>query len=88
MCVHHDAVNDAASRTWIHQKKLRLAIRAPRFVVVHTIEDVSVCDAASRITAVMISELRVHASGNVVELFMQTLVVLQTTKILDSGLVT
>ncbi|GFW91961.1 hypothetical protein TNCV_2152411 [Trichonephila clavipes] len=59
-----------------------------RFVVDHTIEDAPVYDAASRVAAAMASELRVHAAANVVELFVQTLVVLQTTPILDSRLVT
>ncbi|GFT46991.1 DDE_Tnp_IS1595 domain-containing protein [Trichonephila clavipes] len=58
------------------------------FVVDHTIEDAPDCDAASREAAAMVSELRVHAAASVVELFVQTLVVLQTTPILDSGLVT
>ncbi|GFV56261.1 hypothetical protein TNCV_106171 [Trichonephila clavipes] len=75
MCVHHDAVKhgcyyiDAVNRTWIHLKKGRLTIRAPRFVVDHTIDDASECDAASRVAAALVSELRVHATANVVELF-------------------
>ncbi|GFX56617.1 hypothetical protein TNCV_3954441 [Trichonephila clavipes] len=44
-CDHLNAVN----RTWIHLKKCGLAIRAPRFVVDHTIEDASVCGEASRV---------------------------------------
>ncbi|GFT22409.1 hypothetical protein TNCV_3273811 [Trichonephila clavipes] len=59
-----------------------------RFVVDHTIEDTLICDAASRVAAALISELRVHAAANVIELFVQTLVVLQTTPTLDSGLMT
>ncbi|GFV81256.1 hypothetical protein TNCV_4772831 [Trichonephila clavipes] len=59
-----------------------------RFVVNQLIEDAPVCNAASRVTAVMVSELRVHAAANVVELFVQTLVVLQTTPMLDSELET
>ncbi|GFV14635.1 transposable element Tc1 transposase [Trichonephila clavipes] len=59
-----------------------------RFVVDHAIEDAPVCDAASRVAAVMVSELRVHDAADVVELFVQTLVDQQTTPILDSGLVT
>ncbi|GFX13575.1 putative DD41D transposase [Trichonephila clavipes] len=57
------------------------------FVVDHTIEDSPVCDAAPRVAEVMVSELRVHATANVVEPFVQTLV-LQTTPILDPELVT
>ncbi|GFW20688.1 hypothetical protein TNCV_1049111 [Trichonephila clavipes] len=83
-CDHLDAV----SRTWIYLKKCRLAIRAPRLVADQTIEDTPVCDAVPREPAAMVSELRVHATANVVELFVQTLVVLQTTPILDSELVT
>ncbi|GFV52973.1 HTH_48 domain-containing protein [Trichonephila clavipes] len=58
-----------------------------RFVVDHTIQDASVCDAASSVAAAMVSELRVNAAANVVELFTQTLV-LKTTPVHDSGLVT
>ncbi|GFX02522.1 hypothetical protein TNCV_727761 [Trichonephila clavipes] len=57
------------------------------FVVDHTIKEAFVCDAASRVATTMVSTLRVHAVANVVELFVQTLVVLQTTTILDSELV-
>ncbi|GFX10386.1 hypothetical protein TNCV_1867811 [Trichonephila clavipes] len=35
----------------------------------------------------MVSKLRINAAANVVELFVQTFVVLQSTPILDSGLV-
>ncbi|GFX62572.1 hypothetical protein TNCV_4867351 [Trichonephila clavipes] len=58
-----------------------------RFVIDHTIEDLSVCDAASRVAAAIVSELRVHTYANVVEQFVQTFAVLQTTPILDSVLV-
>ncbi|GFX46131.1 hypothetical protein TNCV_2094471 [Trichonephila clavipes] len=54
---------------------------AEMFVVDHIIEDASVRDAASKVATAMVSELRVHAAENVVELFVQTLVVLQTTPI-------
>ncbi|GFX05485.1 hypothetical protein TNCV_1008071 [Trichonephila clavipes] len=57
------------------------------FVVDHIIEDAPVCDAASREAESMGSELRVHAAAKIVELFVYTLVVLNTTPILDSGLV-
>ncbi|GFU05614.1 hypothetical protein TNCV_3292071 [Trichonephila clavipes] len=61
-CDHLDVVNEV----WIHAKKGRLAIRAPRFVIDHTIEDAPVIDASSRVTTAMVSELRVHAAANVV----------------------
>ncbi|GFX99220.1 hypothetical protein TNCV_2494011 [Trichonephila clavipes] len=61
--------------------------RQARFVVDHTFEDAPVCDAASRVAEAMVSKLRVHAAANVVKLFVQTLAVLQTLVILDSGLV-
>ncbi|GFT77041.1 hypothetical protein TNCV_1099261 [Trichonephila clavipes] len=73
---------DTVNITWIN-----LAICAPRFIVGYTIEDAPVCDAASSVDATMVSELRVHTIANVVELFMQTFVVLQTTPIPDSVLV-
>ncbi|GFV07447.1 hypothetical protein TNCV_1738021 [Trichonephila clavipes] len=47
--------------SWCYKQNLdsceisRLAIRVPRFVVDHTIEDVPVCDAASRVDAAMVS---------------------------------
>ncbi|GFX91755.1 hypothetical protein TNCV_3529541 [Trichonephila clavipes] len=91
MCVHHDPAKhgfdhlDAVKRTWIHQIKSRLTIREHRFVVNHTIEDAPVHGAASRVSAAMVSELRVYAVANVTELFVQTLVVLQTTPIIHSG---
>ncbi|GFU50631.1 hypothetical protein TNCV_235931, partial [Trichonephila clavipes] len=59
-----------------------------RFVVDHAIEDTSVCDAASIVVAAIVSKLRVHAAANVIELFVQILVVLQLTPILDLGLMT
>ncbi|GFT25823.1 hypothetical protein TNCV_1517881 [Trichonephila clavipes] len=58
-----------------------------RFIADHTIKDAPVCDAVSRV-ATMASEMRVNAAANVIELFMQTLVILQTTSILDSELET
>ncbi|GFV77606.1 hypothetical protein TNCV_616261 [Trichonephila clavipes] len=75
-------------KTWIHLKKWRLAIRASRFVVDYTIEDALVCDEASGVATTMVSELRVHTVANVGELVMQTFVVLQTTRILESVHVT
>ncbi|GFV81237.1 integrase catalytic domain-containing protein [Trichonephila clavipes] len=93
MCVHYDAAKhkcnhfDTVSRTWNHVKIRRLAIRTPRFIVDYTIEDAPVCDAASRVATAMVSELRVLAAENVVELYVRTLVVLQTTPILESELV-
>ncbi|GFX60929.1 hypothetical protein TNCV_2275621 [Trichonephila clavipes] len=35
--------------------------------VSHTIQDAPVCDAASRVVAAMVPELRVHAASNVIE---------------------
>ncbi|GFU02700.1 hypothetical protein TNCV_535231 [Trichonephila clavipes] len=58
------------------------------FVVDHAIEDAPVSGASSSIAAAIASELRVHAAENVVSVFLQTLVVLQMTPILDSGLMT
>ncbi|GFV72198.1 hypothetical protein TNCV_995701 [Trichonephila clavipes] len=75
MRVYHDTTKhgcdhlNAANRTCIHLKKRRLAICMPRFVVDHNIENFLVCDAASWVAAAMVSELRVHAAANVVELF-------------------
>ncbi|GFY34719.1 hypothetical protein TNCV_4702001 [Trichonephila clavipes] len=94
MCVHHDTSKHgchhfgAVNRTRIHLKKSSLVIRVTRFIVDYTIEGAPVCDAASSVAAAMVSKLRIHAVANVVDLLMQTLVVLQTTPILDSGLMT
>ncbi|GFV07907.1 hypothetical protein TNCV_3700951 [Trichonephila clavipes] len=59
---------------------------ATRFVVNHTIKDFPVYGAAARAAVAMVSELRAHAAADVIELFVETLV-LKTTPILDSGLV-
>ncbi|GFU53284.1 hypothetical protein TNCV_2953201 [Trichonephila clavipes] len=56
-----------------------------KFIVDHTIEDAPFCDAASIVATTMVPELRVYAAASIVELFVQTLV-LQTTPVLDSGL--
>ncbi|GFU38505.1 hypothetical protein TNCV_2434481 [Trichonephila clavipes] len=58
-----------------------------RFAIDHIIEDAPVWDVVSRVATAVVSDLRVYAAANVVELIVQTLVVLQTTPILDSGLV-
>ncbi|GFW67382.1 hypothetical protein TNCV_2596151 [Trichonephila clavipes] len=58
-----------------------------RFVIDPTIEDTAAGVAASRVAAALFFKLRVHAAASVVELFVQTFVVLQTTPILDSRLV-
>ncbi|GFY25671.1 hypothetical protein TNCV_2487911 [Trichonephila clavipes] len=94
MCIHHDATKhgcdhlDALNRTWIPPKKWRLTICGPMFVVDHTIEYTPVSDAVSNVAADMVSELRIHAAANVIELFVLTLVFLQASPILNSGLET
>ncbi|GFV95273.1 hypothetical protein TNCV_4586481 [Trichonephila clavipes] len=86
----HDAAKhgcdhlDAVSRTVNNVNKMASRHSCTSFDVDHTIEDAPVCDAASRVAAAMVSELRVYVAENVIELFLQTLVVLQTTPILDS----
>ncbi|GFX05598.1 hypothetical protein TNCV_3435021 [Trichonephila clavipes] len=42
-------------------------------IVDHTIGDALVCDAASSVAVVTVFELRVYATANVFELFVQTL---------------
>ncbi|GFX21599.1 hypothetical protein TNCV_1400131 [Trichonephila clavipes] len=94
MCIQHDSTKhqcdhlDAVKRTCIHLKKLCIPIRVPRFILDHTIEDAPVCDATSRVAAAIVSQLRVNAAANMVELFMQILVTLLTTPIQYSGLMT
>ncbi|GFS86014.1 hypothetical protein TNCV_1220041 [Trichonephila clavipes] len=68
-------------------RNVRFLRAKKRFVVNHTIEDAPTFDAASRVAAAMVSELRVYAAANIVELFVQTLFVLRMTPIIDSGLV-
>ncbi|GFV01950.1 hypothetical protein TNCV_4979011 [Trichonephila clavipes] len=86
MCVHHDAAKhgcdhlDVVNRNWIHLKKGCLATRTSRFVVDHIFEDAPICDAASRVTSDKVSELRFHASANVVELFVQTAIILDRAR--------
>ncbi|GFV63217.1 hypothetical protein TNCV_2662191 [Trichonephila clavipes] len=41
----------------IRLKKCRLAIRVPRFVIYHTIEDAPACYAASRVAVAMVFEI-------------------------------
>ncbi|GFX61026.1 hypothetical protein TNCV_4944921 [Trichonephila clavipes] len=61
-CVHHDAAKyrcdhlDSVSKTWIHQKRRCLAIRALSFIVYVIFEESPVCDAASRVTRAMVSK--------------------------------
>ncbi|GFU57715.1 hypothetical protein TNCV_3638671 [Trichonephila clavipes] len=95
MCVHHNGAKhgcnhlDAVSRMQIGlQAEWHLIIHAPRFVVNYTIKDALVCGAASMVPSAIVSELRVYTVANIVELFVQTFVVLQTTPILGSVLVT
>ncbi|GFX74063.1 hypothetical protein TNCV_490271 [Trichonephila clavipes] len=77
MCVHHGAVKhrcdplDAENRTWIPLKRGRLTIRAPRFTVEHTFKNAPVSDSASTVPTAMVSELRVHAAANVIDMFLQ-----------------
>ncbi|GFU85518.1 hypothetical protein TNCV_2952171 [Trichonephila clavipes] len=54
-----------------------------RLIVDTTIEDVPVCDASSNVAASMVFELRVHAAVNIVELFVQTFVLCQTSTVHD-----
>ncbi|GFV55900.1 hypothetical protein TNCV_1390161 [Trichonephila clavipes] len=71
------------NRTWIHPQKMTSCPSCTCFVIDHTIEDASVCDAASRVAAAIVSELRDYAAANVVELLLHTLV-LKTIPFLDS----
>ena len=78
-CHHHDDVNTIE----IHLKTRLHSISASRFVVKHTVVDVSVCAVASSITDTTVVELTIQAAKNILVLFMQTLVFLQTTSFLD-----
>lgn len=69
MCVLHDDAKQECENhgVWIRLKRRPDAISASRFVVDHTIEDATVCDAASRIAEAMAAMLTIHAAENVVE---------------------
>ncbi|GFY03988.1 hypothetical protein TNCV_1197671 [Trichonephila clavipes] len=64
-------------------KKQHFAIHAPKFVIDSTCV-YPVCDKESRVDTAMVSKLRNNAAANVVEMFVRTLVVLQTTPVLHS----
>ena len=81
MCVLYDTAkhvcdHNVINRNEIWQKKRRHITPVSRFVIEHITESVPVCDAASRVTEVMVAELTIYAAANVAELFVQTLVVL------------
>ncbi|GFW82516.1 hypothetical protein TNCV_1794091 [Trichonephila clavipes] len=75
MCVHHDATQhecdylDAINRTWMHLKMDTSSFMHPGVRTDLTIENAPVSDAASKVTATMVSVLRVRAAKNDVELF-------------------
>ena len=75
---HYNTVN----RIEICLKKWHYVILSPRFVVEHTTESALVCDLESDFSLwflkTMIPEQTTWATANVVELFLQKLVVLQT----------
>ncbi|GFX20690.1 hypothetical protein TNCV_77481 [Trichonephila clavipes] len=83
----HSAVN-------ANERRLRHVFNSTTYTIMPGLSLITplktlVCDAASRVVTTMVSELKVNdAAANIVELFMQTCVLLQTTPILDSGLVT
>ncbi|GFS52093.1 hypothetical protein TNCV_1105041 [Trichonephila clavipes] len=56
-----------------------------RFIVDHPIADSPVCDAALRVAAAMVSELRVHATANVVELSCRYLLSCKRSQFLTQG---
>ena len=58
-----------------------------RFVVEHAIQGTLVLDVASRIAKAIVFELAIHATANIIELFVLALV-LQTASFYDSGLMT
>ena len=60
----------------ICQKTLCLVISASKFLVKHTVEGSSVCDVASKVAEVIVAAWTVQAVVNVVELFLQIIVVL------------
>ena len=68
-----------AKRIVIRLKMLRQADPASTFSVEHISKSAPVCDVASREDESIVLQLTVHAAANVIELFVHTLLVLQTT---------
>ena len=56
----------------------RHALPASRFITEHTIQGALVCEAASSVAVNMVTELRVEAAANVIQLFFETFVALET----------
>ena len=75
-CDCHDAVN----RIENYLKVPHHDILSSRFQIKHSIEGASVCDVASKIAEAMTTKLTMH---NAVEQFVQTFIVLQTTRAHD-----
>ena len=57
-------------------------------IVEHAIENVSVYNVVPRVVEAMVNKMTICAAKNFFELFVQTFVVLQTTRFSNSGLVT
>ena len=83
-CNHHDGLN----RIKIRLKIRRHAIPTTKFVVDHAVESTPACNVTLRIFKGMEAEMRDHVVANIVELFVQILIILQKTRFLDSLLVT
>ena len=81
---HESDQNGAVNRVDIRLKPRRYIFPASWFVGEHTIEGAPVCNKMSRVAKVVVARLTVDAATNVVNLFSQTLEVLQTP-FLDSG---
>ena len=77
---------DGAKRMQFGLKVPRHAISTSRFVIKQTFKGASAYDVASSIAKAMTIELTIDAVANVVGMFMQAFVVLQTTLFLDWGL--
>ena len=63
---------------WIREIRLSRhhAIPSSRFVVEHIDESASVRDVPSRLAEAIVTELTSHNAANIVEMFVQTLIVL------------
>ena len=77
-CVLHNATklgrnhHDATNRIKIQLKTRHHAFLASRFVIELVIEVTAVWDVTLRVAEAMVAESTLHATGNVIELFMQT----------------
>ena len=75
---HYDDINRI-------EISLKLRLLASRFVAEHAIEGSPIYNVVSRVEETMVAKVTVYAAANAIELFVQTLIVLQPTHFLTEG---